>query len=138
MLPGLLGQRAQRGVERAADMDQADLFRLQGFCRAHEGGGVLLAAHVAYHRHVKISRRGWGMLVDRLERRCGLVDDPGLAARCLVEHLQAGGLQHHQVCGQLQRTLRVRVAENVPVQIGAGEHDDQRPSRKGRGKRGDG
>ena len=71
------------------------------------------------------------------ELRRRLVDHAALRAQGRLELEHALLLQHDEVRCLLQRALRARVGADVAVQVGAGQHDDQRPIGMRLGPRGD-
>jgi len=94
--------------------------------KVREGGGsakrVLLLAQVADHRDAKAARarrmphQGIGRLVDHGR----------LAAHPRREPAQRLVLQHNDAVCELQRAPRLGGGGQVPVQVGAGEHDGER------------
>jgi hypothetical protein len=108
----------------------AQLHDLHVGIRRQEGEGgdsaecVLLLAQMADHRHAQSARRG--LMPDRRIRR--LVDDARLAAQARLELPRRLVLQHDDAAGELQRAARFSGRRQVPVQVGAGEHDGERPA----------
>ncbi|MNT04749.1 hypothetical protein D3C72_1393400 [compost metagenome] len=122
-------------IQRAADVDQAHA-RIVGKQRerAHGRQRVFFRPHVAHQYDVEV------ILAGRRGRACRgrLVDHPAPGAMRGRQFGQPFVLQHHQVGGEFERALGRCIGADVAVQIGAGQHDDQRTIRTSLGKPGDG
>ena len=69
----------------------------------------------------------WPRLPANLGRR--LIDDPGLGVKAPWQFRYPHRLENNQAGCHVERSLGFSIVSDVPIEIGSGQHDDQRQVR---------
>jgi len=111
-------------VARIADVNQPQVGGGQARQRAHRRQRVLLGPQVPDQQQIEAAPAGF----TGTQRARRLRDHLGTGPQGRIELVRPALLQAHQPVGERERALRGGVDADVPVQVGAGQDQRERPA----------